>query len=282
MASPLLEQRHHPLDLAIPAEGLPVEGDVDRLAQVVSNLLTNAAKYSDSGSPIHVSAGQEGGRAVLRVRDHGVGIPPEMSERIFDLFVQQPQSLDRAKGGLGLGLTIVRRLLELHDGSISARSEGAGRGSEFVVSLPLALRPDEMLPVPARVARSERVGAHVDPQRNRVLIVDDNADAAQTIGEVLGELGYDVEIAHDGPSALARAVSFRPNICLLDIGLPVMDGYEVARRLRDLPELPADLRIIALTGYGQDADRRRSEDAGFNGHVVKPVDLETLTSVVAN
>jgi signal transduction histidine kinase len=282
MASPLLEQRRHPMDLSIPPEGLPVDGDLDRLAQVVSNLLTNAAKYSEVNTTIHVSATAEDGRAVLRVRDHGVGVPSDMLEQIFELFVQQPQSLDRAKGGLGLGLTIVRRLVEAHGGLVTARSDGPGQGSEFVVSLPLLPRESDAVAAPSRVRVTRPGQTPADPQRNRVLIVDDNADAAQTIGELLGELGYRIEIAHDGPAALARAAAFKPHICLLDIGLPVMDGYEVARRLRELPELSPDMRIVALTGYGQDADRRRSEDAGFNGHVVKPVDIETLTHVVAN
>jgi signal transduction histidine kinase len=282
MASPLLELRRHSLDLNVPPEGLLVEGDEDRLAQVLSNLLTNAAKYSEVDTTIHVTAEREGGRAVLRVRDHGIGIPPEMLERVFELFVQEAQSLDRAKGGLGLGLTIVRRLLQLHGGTVTAHSAGTGQGSEFVVTLPLASPLAELGARPAARTAPSPLRPLADPSRNRVLIVDDNTDAAQTIGDVLVELGYQVEIAHDGPSALERARTFKPNVCLLDIGLPVMDGYEVARRLRAVAGVPADLRIVALTGYGQDADRQRSEEAGFDGHVVKPVDIKTLSHLVSN
>jgi signal transduction histidine kinase len=278
MASPLLEQRRQQLDLQVPPEGLVVDGDVDRLAQVVSNLLTNASKYSEPGTTICLTARREGDRAVVSVRDEGVGIPREMLENIFDLFVQEPQALDRAKGGLGLGLTIVRRLVEMHDGTVAAHSDGPGQGSEFVVRLP-RLEGDAASAVLSRLGTAT---ARPASNRNRVLIVDDNIDAAHTIRDLLVELGYVVDVAFDGPTALAHAISFRPNVCLLDIGLPVMDGYEVARRLRHLPGVPPDLRIIALTGYGQDSDVRRSEAAGFDGHVVKPVDVQTLTSLVSN
>jgi CheY-like chemotaxis protein len=279
MAGPLLEQRRHRVEVSVPPEGLPVHADLHRLAQVVSNLLTNAAKYSELNTVIQLSAAREGDRVVLRVRDQGIGMTPELRDRVFDLFVQGPQSVERGKGGLGLGLSIVRRLVELHGGSVRALSDGPGRGSELVVSLPLAaeepLSPPLPVPPTAEARPAER-------PRSRILIVDDNADAALTMREVLVELGYEVDIAYDGPTALARAASFGPDVCLLDLGLPEMDGFEVARRLRAVPGISRALRIVALTGYGQDADRRRTRDAGFNAHVVKPVDINTLTDAVAN
>jgi signal transduction histidine kinase len=280
-ASPLLEQRRHRIDLQVPAEGLPVEGDPDRLSQVISNLLTNAAKYSDPGSEIHVVADRVDDRARLRIRDHGIGIASEMLTRVFDMFVQQPQALDRAKGGIGLGLAIVRSLVELHQGRVWASSEGPGTGSEFVVELPLVpgLRAGQRTPARRREAKA------ADPTGERparILIVDDNQDALESLAEFLTELGHEVRTAHDGPSALEAAGVFRPTICLVDIGLPVMDGYEVARRLRQLEGLPGNVRLMALTGYGQEADRRRSKEAGFDGHLVKPVDLEVLAKSLWN
>jgi len=280
-ASPLLEQRRQRVDFAVPAENLVVDADPDRLAQVIANLLTNASKYSEPGSRIFIGAERLGRTVHLRVTDSGIGIAPEMLDRIFDLFVQQPQALDRSKGGLGLGLTIVRSLVELHGGTVQASSPGPGRGSEFTVVLPLSLPLEELEALPAAPLPQTIHAPHVSRvDARRVLIVDDNGDAAQSIAEVLTELGHDVHVAHDGPTALTIASHLRPDVCLLDIGLPVMDGYELARRLRDSHLLPADARIIAITGYGQDADRQRSSEAGFSAHVVKPVDLDVLTSVV--
>jgi PAS domain S-box-containing protein len=278
MAGPLLEQRRQHLELQIPGEGLPIEGDPDRLAQVVSNILTNAAKYSEPGSTVHVSASREGRQVRLRVRDHGVGIAPEMLGHIFDLFVQQPQSIDRAKGGLGLGLAIVKSLVELHGGSVRAVSEGPGHGSEFIVDLPLASPLSEGRET--GLGRGLSSGRHPAPSRNRVLVVDDNVDAGQSLAEILRELGFEVQLAHDGPAALEVVAGFRPDICLLDLGLPVMDGYELARRLRASGDLPEGARIIAITGYGLDADRRRSAEAGFTAHLTKPVNLDALTQTV--
>ncbi len=282
MASPLLENRRQELDLDIPAEGLTIDADADRMAQVVSNLLTNAAKYSEPGTKIHISASRAGRSVRLSVRDHGIGIAPEMQARIFDSFVQQPQSLDRAKGGLGLGLSIVRSLMQLHGGTVEAHSEGVGKGSEFVIELPLSAHTG----APEDVRDEAGAGYGVSfgqPGRKRVLVVDDNVDAADTLAELLEAIGYATATAHDGPTALNIARTFRPDICLLDIGLPVMDGFEVAAKLREVEGLPEDLRIIAVTGYGQDSDRKRSRAAGFDAHVVKPVDLDLLLhSVVAN
>jgi signal transduction histidine kinase/DNA-binding response OmpR family regulator len=280
-ASPLLDQRRHRVDLKVPVEGLPVEGDPDRLSQVISNLLTNAAKYSDPGSEIHVVAERVAGRARLRIRDHGIGIPPEMLTRIFEMFVQEPQALDRAKGGIGLGLAIVRSLVDLHRGKVWATSQGPGTGSELIVELPLAPGlgvADHGTPL-RRVAGTAEGSAK---RPARVLIVDDNEDAALMLAEFLVELGHEVRTAHDGPSAIEVAGGFRPTICLVDIGLPVMDGYEVARRLRQLEQLPDNIHLVALTGYGQETDRRRSREAGFDGHLVKPVDLEVLAKSLRN
>jgi signal transduction histidine kinase len=279
IAHPLLEQRRMHVECNVPPDGLPVEGDPHRLAQVISNLLTNAAKYSEPGSQIRVSASRQGNTICLRVRDSGIGIAPDMLDRIFDVFVQQPQSLDRSKGGLGLGLAIVKSLVALHGGRVSAHSAGAGQGSELVVELPISPTAEE-LAEPKLLGPAGGPGAAAPPERNRILVVDDNVDAADSVAELLREMGYQVETAHDGPSALVQARQFRPHICLLDIGLPVMDGYEVARRLRASGEL-AGLRIIALTGYGQDADRGRAREAGFDAHVVKPVSLDLLAEVMA-
>ena len=280
-ASPLFEQRRHRLDLQVPAEGLPVEGDPDRLSQVISNLLTNAAKYSDRGSEIHVVADQVDGRARLRIRDHGIGIPAEMLTQVFEMFVQQPEARDRAKGGVGLGLAIVLSLVELHHGKVWASSEGPGAGSEFVVELPLSSGPMAADHIPALRRETEIVDLSAS-RPARILVVDDNVDAVESLAEFLAELGHEVRTAYDGPSALEVAETFHPSICLVDIDLPVMDGYEVATRLRQMKGLPGNVRLVALTGYGQESDRRRSKEAGFDSHLVKPVDLDVLARSLRN
>ncbi len=279
MTSPLLEQRTHQLTVDVPRRGLVVSGDATRLAQVFANLLTNAAKYTEPGGHIDVRAAVDagGGEIVVTVRDSGVGISPEMLPRVFDLFVQERQELDRSQGGLGLGLAIVHSLVRLHGGSVGVRSDGRGRGSEFSVRLPRTeLRVAERTSRAAAAAPVERPD---HGQGRRVLVVDDNRDAADLLSESLGLLGFEVCVAYDGPSALEAADHFRPELALLDIGLPVMDGYEVARRLRDRAEL-RDLRLVALTGYGQESDRRRSRDAGFHAHLVKPLDLNALAALL--
>jgi PAS domain S-box-containing protein len=275
MASPLLEQRAQSLKIEVPDEDLVVEADADRLSQVVANLLTNAAKYSNQGSTIDVTARRSGDLVRLSVVDRGIGIAPQMLEQVFDMFVQQPQALDRSVGGLGLGLTIVRSLVALHGGKVEARSEGPGRGSEFIVELPLAppgVEVDDRRTRPRQMTTGEK---------RKILVVDDNEDACESLSELLTDLGYETQVAHDGPTALDAVRSFKADICLLDIGLPVMDGYELARRLRESENLPEDVRIVALTGYGQDSDRHRAADAGFDDHLVKPVSLERLESVVS-
>ncbi len=280
MASPLMENRQQALDVQVPAAGPWIEGDADRLAQVMSNLLTNAAKYSEPGSTIHVRAAQTGNVVRLHVVDEGIGVEPEMLGRIFDSFVQEPQALDRSKGGLGLGLTIVRSLVQLHGGTVEARSDGLGKGSEFIVELPLAPGAPDVEHAPSRELPATASPATA-AKGTRILVVDDNQDAAESIADLLVELGHDVERAHNGPTAIEVARRFRPNVCLLDIGLPVMDGYELARQLRQAKELPGELRLIAVTGYGQEQDRRRSMDSGFDGHLVKPVNVDVLIDLVA-
>jgi len=281
VASPLLEARRQHVDIDVAPEGMPVVGDLDRLGQVISNLLTNAAKYSSPGSTIRISADVAESRVRLRVRDRGVGIAHDMLGRIFEPFVQETQSLERSKGGLGLGLAIVRSLAELHGGSVSVSSDGLGHGAEFVVELPLA--PDGTEDLPLEPPLSLSAAAVAPPaNRNRILVVDDNEDAAFSLADILVELGHQVEVAHDGPSALAIAVNFKPTVCLLDIGLPVMDGYELAQHLRRSDCLADGARIIAISGYGQDADRKRARDAGFNAHLVKPVNLDALARSLAN
>jgi signal transduction histidine kinase/ActR/RegA family two-component response regulator len=272
IASVLLEERGHRLRTAVASVGLGVAGDEDRLAQVIANLLTNAAKYTAPGGSITVTGAREAEWVVLTVADDGLGIDPELLPRIFDRFVQGQRGLDRAEGGLGLGLAIVRSLVEMHGGQVSARSEGPGKGSEFIVRLPwVEAAAGDPARDPAGTADGDRA---VVPKR--VLIVDDNRDAAVVLEEALGELGHVTRSAFDAPSALCVARDFGPDVALLDIGLPVMDGYELARRLRDLPGM-SGIRLVAVTGYGQDADRARSRDAGFYEHLVKPIDLDQVT-----
>ncbi|WP_240911550.1 hybrid sensor histidine kinase/response regulator [Paludisphaera soli] len=275
-ARPLIESRRHELTITLPEEPIPLEADAARLEQILVNLLNNAAKYTEPGGLIAVEARREGEDAVVRVQDSGVGIEPELLPRIFDLFTQAGRSLDRSQGGLGVGLTLVRRLVQLHGGEVSAGSPGVGRGSEFVVRLPIrAFREggstqDEGSP-PSGPGGRGAAGPKF------VLIVDDNADAALTLARLLESSGHRVEAAHDGPAALERAGSRPPDVVLLDIGLPGMDGYEVARRLRASGLDRA--MIVALTGYGQEEDRRRSREAGMDAHLTKPVDLQTLNEL---
>jgi signal transduction histidine kinase len=272
---PLFEQRQQPLDLDIP-DDLFVHGDPTRLEQVFSNLLTNASKYSDQRSSVHVSAKSDNGRVEIRVRDHGIGIRADLLDRVFDLFVQQPQSLDRSAGGLGLGLAIVKNLVTSHGGSVRAESAGPGKGSEFIVSLPSISASSG-----ARAIRSTGGVTNTIEEGSvrRVLVVDDNEDGAAMLASSLESMGHRVRVAHDGRAALDAAARFHPDVALLDIGLPVMDGYELASRIRDLPQCH-DVHLVAVTGYGQQRDRAASEAAGFTEHLVKPVDLERLRAIL--
>ncbi|MBV8312401.1 MAG: PAS domain S-box protein [Planctomycetaceae bacterium] len=267
---PAISEKRHVLSLDLSSDALPVFGDPTRLEQIFVNLLANAAKYTDDGGFIDVIARRDGDRAVVRVRDNGIGIPPEMLGRIFEPFAQVDQSLDRSKGGLGIGLTLVKSLAEMHGGSVLATSAGSGLGSEFTLWLPLSREVAE----PARNDH-EPLPSAVAKQLTRILVVEDNPDAATGIGKLLSTCGFEVKIAHDGKAGISLARSFRPEVVLLDIGLPGMSGYEVVRAFRELPELHG-LRLIAVSGYGQEADRIRSREAGFEHHFVKPVDFEAL------
>ncbi len=278
MASPLIEQRQHQLVVDVPRLGLAVEADSVRMGQVVANLLNNAAKYTEPHGTLTIAATpEEGGRIALRVRDTGIGLSAEMLPRVFDLFVQEHQAIDRAQGGLGLGLAIVRVLVELHGGTVEARSEGQGRGSEFIVRLAAAGAGDPA----AASAPGRGYEVATRPDALRILVVDDNADAADLLATSVEMMGHLAQVAHDGPAGLRIAAQFRPDVALLDIGLPVMDGYELARHLRALPGL-ASLRLIAVTGYSQEADRRRAEAVGFERHLVKPIELEQLQAVLGS
>jgi CheY-like chemotaxis protein len=272
MAGPLLEPRAHRVSIEnVPRQGLAVSADPERLAQVVFNLLSNAAKYSEPRSAIAVRAWRQDGRVLLAVRDEGVGIAPAMIERVFDMFVQQQQTLARSAGGLGLGLTIVKSLVEMHDGTVSVESAGVGRGAEFTVSLPAARAETQQLAQAPRPAAQPAAGA-----ARRVLVVDDNADAAIALAELLKMLGYEVQVAYDGPQALTAAPGFRPDVALIDIGLPVMDGYALAERLRQSWSGGKPVRMVAVTGYGLERDRERSARTGFTDHLVKPIELAVL------
>ncbi len=275
MAGPLLEKRSHDLTISVPRTGLLVEGDAVRLAQVVSNLLTNAAKYSDHASRIAISAHRGDSAIEIRVRDEGTGIAEEMLPRVFELFTQERQSLARSQGGLGLGLAIVRNLVSLHGGTVTATSAGRGRGSEFTVRLPEA----PVRPVAEPRDPDEITQVIPSPHRHRVLVVDDNRDAADMLAESLTAMGHVTQVAHDGPTALTIAREFIPDVALLDIGLPVMDGYELAQLLRDEARLDG-VRLVALTGYGQEQDRIRSRAAGFDAHMVKPVPVDDIEQLV--
>ena len=270
---PLIEQRRHSLETSLPPQPIWLYGDAARLEQVVVNLLTNAAKYMDEGGHIWLTVAQEGDQAVLRVRDTGVGIAPELLPRIFDLFTQAERSLDRSQGGLGIGLSLVRRLLEMHRGTVEVYSE-VGQGSEFVVRLPVAL---STAPLPASPSE------HTTPTGSflRVLVVDDNVDVTTTLAMLLEVSGHQVRTAHDGLAALEAALDFRPNVVLLDIGLPRMNGFDVARKIRQQLVLK-DVVLVAMTGYGQESDRRRSMEAGFDHHLVKPVDFHNLQQMLAS
>ncbi len=270
--APLFDQHRHQLTAEIP-DDLVIDVDEARLTQVLSNLLSNAAKYTDPGGHVRVSATAEDGEVLVTVQDDGRGISSELLPRVFDLFVQERQNIDRSQGGLGLGLAIVKSLVELHGGGVGASSAGPGQGSTFWVRVPrsLAPAPDE--------AATERPGVRPAGGTASLLIVDDNVDAALTLSDLLRGLGYETRVAHDGPQALAIAHEFVPTVALLDIGLPVMDGYELAHRLREMPAWRS-VRLVAITGYGQRSDRERSLATGFDHHLVKPIDLAALQDTI--
>jgi CheY-like chemotaxis protein/two-component sensor histidine kinase len=271
---PLIDACGHTLEVGLPDEPLVVDGDHVRLAQVFANLLNNSAKYTDRGGRIRVGARREAGEAVVSVSDNGIGITSDLLPRVFDLFTQGGRAGERAQGGLGIGLTLVRMLVGMHGGRVEARSAGPGRGSEFIVRLPLADGP----------AHDEK---HMEGQpggvlaSRRVLVVDDNRDAADSLGVLLGLLGADVRVVYGGVAALEAVETYHPSAVLLDIGMPGMDGHEVARRIRRRPDC-RDVTLIALTGWGREDDRRRSELAGFDHHLVKPADAGVLEALLAS
>lgn len=271
----LMDQKDHDLSVTLPRKAVEVIGDSARLEQVLINLLTNAAKYTDAGGQIAFCLEREEASVKLSVRDNGIGMTADVRERIFDLFGQAERGLARSQGGLGIGLTIVRNLVEQHGGHVDVRSEGLNQGSEFVVMLPLA---------PAEEASVELVLVQqpqpIPTKGKRVLVVDDNVDIAETLALLLADSGHTVTVAHDGPSALVRAEQDDPQVILLDIGLPGMDGYEVARQLRANPRMRSRA-LAALTGYGQASDRQLALEAGFNQHFTKPVDIAALEDFVA-
>jgi len=273
IASDLLEQRHHRLTIQCEKGRFLAHADPTRLAQVIANLLTNAARYTDPGGDIQLSLAAREGQLILTVKDNGIGISAEMLPRVFNLFEQAARSADRAQGGLGIGLALVKNLVALHGGTVSAQSDGPGHGSTFTVSLPAARAQ------PSAAGAAHQRAPVAPAGSGRVLIVDDNLDAAELLQHALEASGYAVEMATDPITALDVAARFAPEVAILDIGLPVIDGYELAARLLALPEAAA-CRLIALTGYGQEHDRRRSLDAGFYEHLVKPVDVDRLVRLV--
>jgi CheY-like chemotaxis protein len=264
----------HELSVSLPERPVLLYADPVRLTQIFTNLLNNAAKYTPAGGRIWLAARQEGREAVVSVHDTGVGIPAEMLPRVFDLFTQVESPLDHARGGLGIGLALVQKLVALHGGRVEARSEGPGRGSEFIVRLPVA---NETAPA----AKENSAPPAVLSAGTRILLVDDNTDAADSLGLLLESSGDEVRVVYDGPAALTAFAEFEPAVVILDLGMPGMTGYEVARRLRGEPG-GRNATLIALTGWGQAADRRRSREAGFDHHLVKPVDFDALQQLLAS
>jgi PAS domain S-box-containing protein len=270
---PALEAARHTLDLNISPDPIVLRGDSVRLAQVIGNLLNNAIKYTDAGGNITVSASRQGAFAVVSVRDNGIGISADLLPRIFDMFVQGDSLLSRASSGLGIGLTLAQKLVELHGGTIAASSDGVGRGSEFIVRLPAR-------PALERAPAANRAKAALAADRRRILVVDDNVDAAQCLGLMLSQLGHDVRILHDGLEAVEAGRNVSPDLVFLDIAMPGVDGFEVVRRLRKMPEL-TKTRFVALSGHSQQTFRERARDAGFDEYCVKPIAPESLSELLA-
>jgi len=270
----LIDAAGHQLAISLPHEPLIIRGDFVRLAQVLANLLNNAAKYTNDGGQIWLTVRREDDQAMISIRDTGNGIAADMLDRVFDMFTQVRRTASRTQGGLGIGLAMVKSLVFMHHGRVEARSDGEGLGSDFVLHLPLvmqetfrsvALPPDKSVPVPVC----------------RVLVVDDNRDAANSLGMLLGLLGVEAQVVYDGPSALESVQRSRPDVILLDLGMPGMDGYEVVQRLHESPECD-EIKIIALTGWGQEEDRRRVFAAGFDHHLVKPAEISVLKELLTS
>jgi CheY-like chemotaxis protein/two-component sensor histidine kinase len=268
---PVLDNLRHEIRLDLASEQIAVAGDPVRLTQVFANLLNNAAMYTNHGGVITISSRRETGEAVVSVKDNGIGIAPNLLTQVFDMFMQVDRSTRRSQGGLGIGLTLVKSLVNMHGGSVEARSEGPGLGSEFIVRLPL-------LEESAMPAAQER---RIQPlPSRRILITDDSRDGGESLAMLLRVLGAEVALAHSGRQALECVSTFSPDVVLLDIGMPGMDGYEVARRIRANPA-NRHIQLIALTGWGQDEDRQRSAAAGFNHHLVKPADVDKLRQLLS-
>jgi signal transduction histidine kinase/ActR/RegA family two-component response regulator len=273
MSRPVIEQAGHRLAISVRPSPIYIDADLTRLAQVFSNLLNNAAKYTERGGEIRLVVEQQHGQAVVAVKDNGIGIPCEMLPYVFDMFTPVNRNLQRAQGGLGIGLSIVKKLVEMHEGSVEVASDGDGMGSQFIVRLPVVLsvvRPQADDSQPIRFSG-----------RRRVLVVDDNRDAADSLAMILQVKGNESLAAHDGLEAIKQAAVFRPDVILLDIGMPGLNGYDTARRIRAQP-WGKNVHLVALTGWGQDEDRRRSQEAGFDEHIVKPINAATLEKLLAS
>jgi CheY-like chemotaxis protein/two-component sensor histidine kinase len=279
-SQPMIEQAGHRLTVHLPAEPVFVEADVTRLAQVISNLLNNAAKYTEKGGQIRLDVERraEKGKdeAVIRVQDNGVGIPSSMLPQVFEMFTQVDRSLEKSQSGLGIGLSLVKKIVEMHGGTVEARSAGHGQGSELIVHLPAL--PSAAAETPSPADTREEGGA---PARRRILLADDNADAASSLAMLLEIMGNEVRTAEDGQEAVETAEQFRPDVILLDIGMPKLNGYDACRRIREQP-WGRDVFLVALTGWGQDEDKRRSQEAGFDHHLVKPVEPALLAKLLAH
>jgi signal transduction histidine kinase/ActR/RegA family two-component response regulator len=272
-SEPLVQAARHTLTMDLPGEPLWLQGDPVRLAQILANLLNNAARYTDDGGTIVVRARREGEQAVISVRDNGIGIASDVMPRMFEMFSRGHRETGRHQGGLGIGLALSRRLAQMHNGSLDAVSDGPGRGSEFTVRLPLAA------PAPTSEAVPDTTESRL--AKTRVLVVDDNHDAGDSLGQVLDMLGAEVRVARDGAEGIEAFAAHRPSVVLLDIGMPGLNGYDVAREIRTrFPEHPATL--VALTGWGQEDDRRRAREAGFDHHLVKPAEIDALQKLLSS
>jgi signal transduction histidine kinase len=276
ISRPIIEASGHQLTVTLPPEPIHLDADLIRLAQVFSNLLNNAARYTNQNGQIWLTAERHGDEVVVKVRDTGLGIPPDMLPKVFEMFTQVSPSAGRSQGGLGVGLALVKRLVEMHGGSVRAHSDGPGKGSEFTVRLPVSVEATSHAPPLPKAEREKAVA----PATLRVLVVDDNKDAADSLSTLLNIGGMEVRTAYDGLDAVEAAEAFNPDVVFLDIGLPQLSGYDVAHRIREQP-WGRDMVLVAMTGWGREEDRRRSEDAGFNVHVVKPVDSVALKELLA-
>ncbi|RZA20871.1 MAG: hybrid sensor histidine kinase/response regulator [Lysobacteraceae bacterium] len=274
IASPLLDGGRHPLRRTLPDAPLALDADHDRLSQVFSNLLGNAAKYSAQGEPIEISVSTTDGWVQVTVSDHGIGLTADQAECVFDLFTQVDTSIERSHGGLGIGLSLVRKLVQMHGGAVNVHSDGLGRGSRFIVDLPLG--DIDGLPIPQPRAKTQ-----LPDQRGRALVLDDNRDAADTLALALQVFGMEVRTLYDPLQAIEAVSAFDPDLVFLDIGMPGLNGYDLARQLRDA-HAPRQRVMIAVTGWGQPEDQRRTAEAGFDHHLVKPPDLEALREICAN